>query len=263
MDEIKIFKSEKFGEMRTVTIDNEVWFVGKDLSKILGYKTLQRMYDHVEKEDKQNINPQSKQFQGLCENGSTVLESNPNVYILTLINESGMYDAIFGSKLPQAKQFKRWVTSEVLPMIRKTGGYVNDDDLFLNTYLPNADESTKLLFKAQLQVVKSLNNKVSKLEEEKDILLTTLLTIEDSRTLINAMIRKIASNKFHGNFKACWNSFYTQINYKLGINLKARGKTPYINHLSKEEMIEAEKVVRAWAVNLELDLNDILNLKVN
>jgi len=244
---IKIFKNDEFGEMRTVTINNEVWFVGKDIAKILGYSnTRDALIKHVDSEDKNTV---------AIHDGN---KGNPNQ---TIINESGMYSLILSSKLPQAKQFKRWVTSEVLPTIRKTGGYVNNDDLFLNTYLPNADEATKLLFKAQLQVVRDLNGKVEKLEEEKEILLTESLTIEDSRILINAMIRKIAANKFHSNFSACWNSFYVQINYKLGINLKGRGKSPYINHLTKKEMIKAEKVVRAWAVNLEMDLSDILNLK--
>ena len=123
-----------------------------------------------------------------------------------------------------------------------------------------------------LKATKALENfridmrdkRINKLEEEKEILLTESLTIEDSRKLINAMIRKIAASKFHGNFSACWKSFYVQLNYKLGISIKGRSKepkNPLLNTLTKEEMIEAEKVVRAWAVNLEMDLKDILNLK--
>ncbi|CAG9703682.1 ORF6C domain-containing protein [Clostridium neonatale] len=120
--EIQIFNNDEFGQVRTLVINGEPYFVGKDVAKILGYTTLQRMYDHVEKEDKKKIDPQSTEFTGLCENGTT-LENNPNVRTLVIINESGLYDAIFGSKLPNAKKFKRWVTSEVLPQIRKTGSY--------------------------------------------------------------------------------------------------------------------------------------------
>ena len=92
------------------------------------------MYDHVYKEDKINIDPQSKQYQGLCENGTT-LEPNPNVRILTIINESGLYSAIFGSKLPSAKKFKRWVTSKVLPSIRKTGSYTMPQDQYQELFI--------------------------------------------------------------------------------------------------------------------------------
>lgn len=126
MQELQIFKNEQFGEVRVLEKDGEPWFVARDLSRILGYTSLERMYDHVDKEDKMNIDPQSKQFQGSCENGVT-LEVNPNVRRMTIINESGLYDAIFGSKLPQAKSFKRWVTSEVLPAIRKTGSYTTPE----------------------------------------------------------------------------------------------------------------------------------------
>lgn len=76
--EIQIFENEEFGQVRTLVIDGEPYFVGKDVAKILGYTTLQRMYDHVKKEDKKKIDPQSPDFTGLCENGTT-LESNPNV----------------------------------------------------------------------------------------------------------------------------------------------------------------------------------------
>lgn len=126
MNDIQIFNNEQFGQVRVITKDGEPWFVAKDVATILGYTTLQRMYDHVDQEDKTNIDPQSELYQGLCVNGTT-LEPNPNVRILTIVNESGLYDSIFGSKLPTAKKFKKWVTSDVLPSIRKHGMYATDE----------------------------------------------------------------------------------------------------------------------------------------
>lgn len=117
--EIAVFSNEIFGEVRCVTIEDEPWFVAKDIAEALGYTSLSRMYAHVEKEDKNKIDPQSKQYQGSCGNG-LMLESNLNVRNMVIINESGLYDAIFGSRLPEAKKFKRWVTKEVLPELRKT-----------------------------------------------------------------------------------------------------------------------------------------------
>lgn len=125
-NELKIFENEQFGKVRVILINNEPWFVGKDVAEVLGYTTLQRMYDHVDKEYKKKIDPQNVEFTSLCENG-TPLESNPNVRTLVIINESGLYDAIFGSILPVAKKFRKWVTSEVFPSIRKNGMYATDE----------------------------------------------------------------------------------------------------------------------------------------
>ncbi len=107
MNELTIFKNEDFGEVRTILINDEPYFVGKDVALILGYTNPQKaLRDHVDEEDR------------------TVNESfTVNGTAATLINESGLYSLILSSKLPSAKKFKRWVTSEVLPEIRKTGAY--------------------------------------------------------------------------------------------------------------------------------------------
>lgn len=108
MSDIQLFKNPEFGQVRTVVIDNEPWFVGKDVATALGYAdTFGALKKHVDDEDKQN-----------CQNDS--FESPRG---MTIINESGLYGLVLSSKLPTAKKFKHWVTSEVLPTIRKTGGY--------------------------------------------------------------------------------------------------------------------------------------------
>lgn len=119
---IVVFNNVEFGEVRVVEMDSEVWFVGKDVSEILGYKQTSNMKKLIDKEDLKEINPQTVANTGFIQNG-TILEPNPNIKRMLLINESGLYTAIFGSKLPSAKKFKHWVTSEVLPQIRKTGSY--------------------------------------------------------------------------------------------------------------------------------------------
>jgi prophage antirepressor-like protein len=110
---ITTFNNEEFGNVRTLTIDGEPWFVGKDIAECLGYtNTRDALWKHVEDEDKQQI----------LKSQIATLENVPNRG-LTFINESGIYSLIFGSKLESAKKFKRWVTSEVLPSLRKTGTY--------------------------------------------------------------------------------------------------------------------------------------------
>lgn len=123
-NEIKVFNNKEFGSIRAVTINGEPWFVAKDLSEMLGYTQTNHLLRIVDKEDIQTIDPQSGDFSGFLQNGTTLFEPNPNVRILSIINESGMYAAIFGSTLPNAKKFKHWVTSEVLPSLRQNGGYV-------------------------------------------------------------------------------------------------------------------------------------------
>lgn len=108
-NDIQIFKSDEFGSVRTLTIGGEPWFVGKDVAMVLGYSDTNKAVSmHVDDEDKKLNDKTSLSF---GQRGAT------------LINESGMYSLILSSKLPTAKKFKHWVTSEVLPSIRKTGGY--------------------------------------------------------------------------------------------------------------------------------------------
>jgi prophage antirepressor-like protein len=145
MDGIKTFTNKEFGTVRTIVKDGEPWFVGKDVAEILGYKeTAKAIRTHICAEDK----------------GVSVLDTPGGQQKITLINESGLYSLILGSKLPKAKTFKRWVTSEVLPTIRKTGGYVANDEMFINTYLPNADAQTRELFRLNLSTIRQLNNKI-------------------------------------------------------------------------------------------------------
>ncbi|HEL2386910.1 TPA: phage antirepressor KilAC domain-containing protein [Streptococcus suis] len=112
--ELQIFKNEQFGEVQLLEINNEPWFIGKEIAEILGYKNSRdALSKHVDEEDK-----------GVAKR-DTLGGSQDQV----IINESGLYSLILKSKLPQAKQFKRWVTSEVLPSIRKHGGYLTDNKL--------------------------------------------------------------------------------------------------------------------------------------
>ena len=108
MNDLQIFKNEQFGTVRTVEIDGEPWFVGKDVAECLDYSNSRKaLTDHVDNEDK----------------GVTKCDTLGGKQNLTIINESGLYSLILGSKLPTAKQFKRWITAEVIPSIRKTGSY--------------------------------------------------------------------------------------------------------------------------------------------
>ena len=144
---LKVFENEEFGQVRATTINNEPWFVGKDIATVLGYRDVSSaILSHVDEEDRVNSKTQGCFAVELGQRGSW------------LINESGLYSLILSSKLPNAKKFKRWVTSEVLPSIRKTGGYIphdenmSDDEIMARALLvaqKTIEEKSKLLQQAK------------------------------------------------------------------------------------------------------------------
>ena len=146
MGNLITFTNDVFGNIRGLEINGEPWLVGKDVASLLGYKnTRDALSKHVDEEDKNTV----AIYDGI---------GNPNKII---INESGFYSLVLRSKLPEAKKFKRWVTSEVLPQIRKTGGYipVNEED----------DEKTIMAKALQImdKTIKEKNIKIEELEEDK------------------------------------------------------------------------------------------------
>lgn len=118
MNDIKVFENDAFGSVRIIDREGDVWFVGKDVAAALGYSdTKSALTDHVDSEDKQII-----------QRGQIATLDIPNRG-LTIINESGLYSLVLSSKLPNAKKFKRWIISEVIPSIRKHGAYMTPDKL--------------------------------------------------------------------------------------------------------------------------------------
>lgn len=154
-EELRIFRNTEFGRVRTVLINDTPYFVGKDVAEILGYSNPRKAIgDHVDEEDK----------------GVTKCDTLGGAQELTVINESGLYSLILSSKMPNAKRFKRWVTSEVLPSIRKHGMYAVDE------LLENPDIAIKAFTALKEERVKN-----KRLEEEKKAL--EIETIEMNKTI--------------------------------------------------------------------------------
>lgn len=154
MNELQIFNNEEFGQVRTVVIDNEPYFVGKDVAEALGYaKPTDAVRKRVDEEDR----------------GISKMETPSGTQDMTVINESGMYSLILCSKLPSSKKFKHWVTSEVLPSIRKTGVYEAPKTKERSERLASVNNAVKILIpmlkeagcgnKIQLLTAKSLYEK--------------------------------------------------------------------------------------------------------
>ena len=145
MNDLILFNNPEFGDIRTVMIDGEPWFVGRDVAKALGYSK-------PEGAIKNNVDEGDTLRQG-------VSDANNHTQQMIIVNESGLYSLIFGSKLESAKKFKKWVTSEVLPQLRKTGSY----GLTLTT-----DQQIQLLAKGQVEVAKRLDKNENDIKEVKD-----------------------------------------------------------------------------------------------
>lgn len=145
MGELKIFENPAFGKVRVVEQGGEPWFIGKDVAEILGYSnTPKAIRDHVDDEDK------------LTER---IVLSGQNREV-AIINESGLYSLILSSKMPKAKEFKRWVTSEVLPAIRKTGGYIAGSEK-----MSDAELMAKAVLVAQA-TIKERDARIKELESD-------------------------------------------------------------------------------------------------
>lgn len=154
--DLQIFKSEEFGSVRTVVINDEPYFVGKDVAAILGYaKERNAIATHIDDDDRR-VAPIQGDLGGVQE--------------MTVINESGLYSLIFSSKLPKAKEFKRWVTSEILPTIRKHGAYMTAETL--EQAILNPDMMIKLCtaLKDEQDKNKKLSLENSQLSVEKQIM---------------------------------------------------------------------------------------------
>lgn len=171
MNEIQIYSNPKFGEIRTVAIDNEPWFVGKDVAHVLGYSnTRDALNRHIDTED--------KRVSGIA--------TPSGAQEMTIINESGLYSLILSSKLPSAKEFKRWVTSEVLPSIRKNGGYLAGQES-----MSDAEIMAKALMVAQ----KTIENKNALIVEMRPkALFADSVTAGDSSILIGELAKILRQN---------------------------------------------------------------------
>lgn len=231
MEEIRIFNNPDFGDVRTVMIDDEPWFVGKDVCTVLKYaRPDNAVVDRVDEEDRRYIDskthPQNKDvidYRELGQRGGW------------LINESGLYSLIFGSKLDSAKKFKRWVTSEVLPTLRKTGGYRVPQTI---------PEQIQLLAQGNVE----LNKRVDILSERMDKieLDLPLLPIEADRITeavrrkgVSAMGgKKSAAYQNRGLRQRVYNNIYANLKYNFSVrSYKA---------LKRSQCDRAIEIISAW-----------------
>ena len=141
---IKIFENEKFGRIRTITKDGEPWFVIADVCRALEIRNSRMVAGRLDRDELMSVK----------------LTSGGQRREMTVINESGLYAVIIRSDKPQAQSFRKWLTFEVIPTIRRTGGYVSNEEMFIENYLPFLDEPYRDLFRLQMTAIEKLNERI-------------------------------------------------------------------------------------------------------
>lgn len=216
MQELRTFNFEEL-PVRTLEVDGEPYFIGKDVADILGYTNSRKtLSDHVDEEDKLT---------------SRIVTSGQNRNV-TIINESGLYSLIFSSKLENAKRFKRWVTSEVLPSLRRTGTY--------QTKPLTTSEQIQLIAQGNTE----LDERVTKIEETYPIMHGEAKNIQ---RLVAQKVAEIVRNKFNG--------FYDQVSRKLFAeiykSIKKIFDVPSYNCIPRGRYQEAIRFVERWQPSYE------------
>lgn len=225
MEQLEIFENKEFGQVRTINIDGEPWFVGKDVAKILGYKdTSDAMRRHVDDEDKL----------------TRCFTDSGQKRELYIINESGLYSVILSSKLPSAKRFKRWVTSEVLPVIRKTGSYEMDD------YSPEM----KAILMHDKKLVK-IDNRVTDLENH--------MTIDyGEQVVLGDEVNKAVLDALGGKHSNAYNEIGKKVFAECNRDLKHYFHVNARNNVPKKRYYEALEYIQEWkpCTNTQIQIRD-------
>lgn len=222
MEQLKIFENEEFGQVRTINIDGEPWFVGKDVAEALGYAQTSNMMKRIDEEDFISSKLDGMNMKSL------------------LINESGLYSAIIGSKLESAKRFKRWVTSEVLPAIRKTGNYDMDE------YSPEM----KAILMHDKKLVK-IDNRVTDLENH--------MTIDYGQQIVlGDEVSKAVLDALGGKYSNAYNEIGKKVFAECNRDLKHYFHVNARNNVPKKRYYEALEYIQEWkpCTNTQIQIRD-------
>lgn len=224
MNDIQIFNSPEFGEVRTVMIDDEPWFVGNDVAKSLGYS-------RVREAIKTNVDEMDTSLMG-------VTDSIGRTQQTTVINESGLYSLIFGSKLPSAKKFKRWVTSEVLPALRKTGKYE----------APKTPMTTQQQIQLLAQGSVELNQKVDNLSERMDKFESDMPILPIEADRITSAVRKRGLDILGGMFAPAYmnKSIRAKVYHAIYANLKYNFGVSSYKSIKRSQCDKAVEILQAF-----------------
>ncbi len=214
MNELQIFTNEEFGEIRTVQLNNETYFVGKDVAEALGYeRATKAIQDHVDSEDKDEV---------------PIRDSIGRMQKTPVITESGLYALIFGSKLESAKRFKHWVTSEVLPAIRKTGSYE------MEQYSP------------EMKAILMHDKKLVKMDERVTDLENNTTIDYGQQQALGDIVNRVVIEQLGGKASPAYREISKKVFAECNRDLKHYFNVNSRNNVPKKRFDEAVKYVKNW-----------------
>lgn len=238
--DMQVFSNETFGSIRTIMRDGEPWFVAADVCKALEINNNRDAISRLDDDEKNTV---------VLTDGN---RGNPNT---TIINEPGLYTLVLGSRKPEAKAFKRWITHDVIPSLRKNGAYIMGQETMTEVEL-----IAKALIACK-RIVDKQEAKIAQLQCENTVLMGEVESW-DYPSMINALVRSYATSCCKGRFDAAWTELYRKIRYKHHIDVKRRknetGKG-YFKCIKAEEMPIVAQVAAAMCESAGLDVAIIIN----
>lgn len=246
---IEVFENPIFGQIRMVMVDDEPMFCLIDVCRALEIKNATDVAKRLDEDELTRLNL-----------GGRAGESN-------FITESGLYAVIVRSDKPNAKKFRKWVTSDVLPTIRKTGGYVNNDELFISTYLPYADENTKLIFSQTLKTVREQNETIKRQKKEiihkEDVIIGLVddIDLATKRQRITQIVRFGADGKYQERYSLLYGEFERKYHCNLKSRMEGCALKPKVRN--KMDYIDREMgmIPQLYEIACKLFENDVEKLK--
>lgn len=237
--------SQTFGKVRMVFNGEDVLFCGSDVAKALGYtRPNDAIHDHC------RADGTSKR---------RIMDRMGRPQDAVFITEGNVYRLIAHSKLPSADEFERWVFDEVLPTLRKTGGYISNADKMADTYLNGYDDETKAALSVLLRSLKRSQDANIKLQREVDVLTKQTRTYEP-RAVVNALVRSFAFYCLDSDFKKAFHLFYKELYYKKRIALNMRlGTGSLINRVRDDEWNDVVEVAVAMCKDHGIDIERAIN----
>lgn len=176
MNNLQIFNNDQFGQIRTTVKDGEPLFVAADVCRALEISNNRMATDRLDDDEKADVS----------------LTDGSQTRHMTAVTESGLYSLVLGSRKPEAKAFKRWITHDVIPAIRKTGGYVDNEQQFVETYLPFADANTKALFGQTLAQLRAANEQLE--QQKPKVLFADAVSAAHTSILVGELAKLLKQN---------------------------------------------------------------------
>ena len=255
---LEVFRNSEFGDLNTIVIDGEPWFIGKEVAEKLGYSNTKKAINtHIDIVDKMVIT-------------RTMLSKDPKMGTLEIpnrglacINESGLYSLILSSKLESAKRFKHWITSEVLPSIRKHGAYMTEQTLEQALLSPDFLIQLASKLKEEQEHNKRLTQKNKELATT-NAALSKEINTWNPREVLNSLVRSYAAKVCNNKVSYAWGNLYKKVEYKLHINLRARkdnnGKRggAIIDTIRNEEWNDIVAVAVAMCEEVGIDVGKVI-----